>query len=116
MQEKIVFEQLVSRGCGIDVHKKVLVATIRGVGLKEETRTYDCFTEDIELPGAWLKSNEVTHVAMVRGDAFPRESLWIGKSTGVYWKPVFNILEADLEVILVNARHIKNVPKQTVNG
>ena len=102
MQEKIVFEQLVSRGCGIDVHKKVLVATIRGVGLKEETRTFDCFTEDIELPGAWLKSNEVTHVAM--------------ESMGVYWKPVFNILEEDLEVILVNARHIKNVPKPTVNG
>ena len=51
MQEKIVFEQVVSRGCGIDVHKKVLVATIRGVGLKEETRTYDCFTEDIESLG-----------------------------------------------------------------
>ena len=96
MQEKIVFEQLVSRGCGIDVDKKVLVATIRGVGLKEETRTFDCFTEDIELLGTWLKSNEVTHVAM--------------ESTGVYWKPVFNILEEDLEVILVNARHIKNVP------
>ena len=96
MQEKIVFEQLVSRGCGIDVHKKVLVATIRGVGLKEETRTFDCFTEDIELLGTWLKSYEVTHVAM--------------ESTGVYWKPVFNIPEEDLEVILVNARHIKNVP------
>lgn len=96
MQEKIVFEQLVSRGCGIDVHKKVLVATIRGVGLKEETRSFDCFTEDIELLGSWLKSNEVSHVAM--------------ESTGVYWKPVFNILEDDFEVILVNARHIKNVP------
>ena len=102
MQEKIVFEQLVSRGCGIEVHKKVLVATIRGVGLEEETRTFDCFTQDIELLRAWLKSNEVTHVAM--------------ESTGVYWKPVFNILEEDLEVILVNARHIKNIPKQTANG
>lgn len=96
MQEKIVFEQVVSRGCGIDVHKKVLVATIRGVGLKEQTRSFDCFTQDIESLRAWLKSNEVTHVAM--------------ESTGVYWKPVFNILEEDLEVILVNARHIKNVP------
>lgn len=96
MNKTIAFEQVIERGCGIDVHKKVLVATIRGTGLKEDTRSFDCFTEDIEVLRDWLKANEITHVAM--------------ESTGVYWKPIFNILEADFEVILVNARHIKNVP------
>lgn len=95
-KEGIAFDQLVGRGCGIDVHKKVLVATIRGTGLREETRSFDCFTEDIESLRDWLRANSVTHVAM--------------ESTGVYWKPVFNILEEHFEVVLVNARHIKNVP------
>lgn len=84
------------RGCGIDVHKKVLSATVRGTGIQEETRSFGSFTENIEELRDWLSENGVTHVAM--------------ESTGVYWKPVFNILEEDLEVILVNARHIKNVP------
>jgi transposase len=46
----------------------------------------------------WLKENQITHVAM--------------ESTGVYWMPVYNILEEDFEILLVNARHIKNVPGQ----
>jgi len=96
MQEKISFEQVVERGCGIDVHKKILVATIRGSGIQEETRTFDSFTASIETLRDWLKSNAVTHVAM--------------ESTGVYWKPVYNILESDFEILLVNARHIKHVP------
>jgi len=95
-KQRVEFDQLIERGCGIDVHKKVLVATIRGTGLKEETRSYDSFTESIEQLRTWLEANGVTHVAM--------------ESTGVYWKPVYNILEEDFEVILVNARHIKNVP------
>ena len=95
-KEEIGFEQLVERGCGIDIHKKVLVATIKGTGIKEETKTFGAFTENIEQIRAWLLSNKITHVAM--------------ESTGVYWKPVFNILEKDFEIILVNARHIKNVP------
>lgn len=93
---KIEFDQVVSRGCGIDVHKKVLVATIRGDGIKETTRSFDSFTASIETLRDWLKEHGITHVAM--------------ESTGVYWKPVFNILESDFDVILVNARHIKNVP------
>lgn len=92
----VAFEQVVEKGCGIDVHKKVLSATARGTGIREETRSYGSFTEDIEQLRDWLTENGVTHVAM--------------ESTGVYWKPVFNILEEDFEVILVNARHIKNVP------
>jgi len=94
----IEFEQVIERGCGIDIHKMVLVATIRGIGIKEETRTFDGFTESIEGLRDWLKENSVTHVAM--------------ESTGVYWKPVYNILESDFEILLVNARHIKNVPGQ----
>lgn len=93
---KIEFEQIVERGCGIDIHKKVLVATIRGKGLKEQTRSYSSFTNSIEDLRDWLKEQKISHVAM--------------ESTGVYWKPVYNILETDFEVLLVNARHIKNVP------
>jgi len=94
-KSEITFEQVIEKGCGIDVHKKVLVSTIRGTGIQEETRSFDSFTESIEAMRDWLKENHITHVAM--------------ESTGVYWKPVFNILEDDFEVILVNARHIKNV-------
>lgn len=95
-KNQIEFEQIIERGCGIDIHKKVLVATIRGAGIKEETRTYNGFTDSIEEMRDWLKENGITHIAM--------------ESTGVYWKPVYNIMEADFEIILVNARHIKNVP------
>ena len=95
-KEEIGFEQVIERGCGIDVHKKVLVATIKGTGIKEATKTFGSFTQNIESLRDWLSTNKITHVAM--------------ESTGVYWKPVFNILEKDFEIILVNARHIKNVP------
>lgn len=96
MSKSITFEQIVEKGCGIDIHKKVLVATIRGTDIKEDTRSFDSFTENIEALRDWLKEHKVPHVAM--------------ESTGVYWKPVFNILGEDFEVILVNARRIKNVP------
>ena len=91
-----MFEQVISRGCGIDVHKENVVVTIRGDGIKEECRTFLSFTADLLSCRNWLKEHEITHIAM--------------ESTGVYWKPVFNILEKDFEIILVNARHIKNVP------
>lgn len=95
-KQEIQFEQIVEKGCGIDVHKKVIVATIRGTGIKETTKSFDAFTASIEELRDWLKKHRITHVAM--------------ESTGVYWKPIFNILEEDFEIILVNARHIKNVP------
>jgi len=94
----VEFEQIIELGCGLDVHKKTIVATIRGTGIQEETRSYDSYTESLESLRDWLKENGITHIAM--------------ESTGVYWKPVYNILEEDFEVILVNARHIKNVPGQ----
>lgn len=89
-------ETLVKRGCGLDVHKETVVACVMGEGLEKETRTYGTMTHELKRLKEWLKEREVTHVAM--------------ESTGVYWKPVFNILEDGVEVILVNARHIKNVP------
>jgi len=95
-KEIITFEQVVSRGCGIDVHKEVIVITVRGEGLREETFTYSTFTEELEKMRDMLKSKQITHIAM--------------ESTGVYWKPLYNILESDFAIILVNARHIKNVP------
>jgi len=94
--DKIEFDQVIEKGCGIDVHKSVLVSTVRGKGIKTETRSYDAFTESIEQLREWLKSLGITHVAM--------------ESTGVYWKPVYNILEQDFEIVLVNARHLKNIP------
>jgi transposase len=84
------------RGCGIDVHKSLLAATICGTRIKEETREYGTFTEDIEDLRDWLKEQEITHIDM--------------ESTGVYWifvLFVFNILGKEFEIILVNARHIR---------
>jgi len=95
-KNKISFEQIIDRGCGIDVHKSIIVATIKGIGIKEETRSFDGFTESIEQMRDWLKGYNISHVAM--------------ESTGVYWKPIYNILEEGFEILLVNARHIKNVP------
>ncbi len=96
MNDKIEFDQVIEKGCGIDIHKSVLVSTVQGKGIKTETRSYDAFTESIEQLRDWLKSLGITHVAM--------------ESTGVYWKPVYNILENDFEIVLVNARHLKNIP------
>jgi len=95
-QDKIEFDQVIEKGCGIDIHKSILVPTVRGKGIKTETRSYDAFTESIEQLRDWLKSLGITHVAM--------------ESTGVYWKPVYNILEQDFEIVLVNARHLRNIP------
>ena len=92
----IHFEQIIHRGCGLDVHKDNVVATIRGDGLQEECRTFSTFTCELLALSSWLKQCEITHIAM--------------ESTGVYWKPVFNILEKDFSILLVNAQHIKNVP------
>jgi len=78
------------------VHKGTVVACVMGTGIKKEIRTYLTMTNDLFRLKEWLKENRVTHVAM--------------ESTGVYWKPVFNVLEESFEVMLVNARHVKNVP------
>jgi transposase len=81
--------------CGIDVHAKTAVCCLIKAG-KKEVRTFSTMTDDLLRLLDWLTAQRCTHVAI--------------ESTGVYWKPVFNILEGSLEVILVNARHIKAVP------
>ncbi len=93
---QVNFDQVVACGCGLDVHKETIVATVRGTGIKEQTRTFNTFTSSLKEFSSWLKTYGITHIAM--------------ESTGIYWKPVYHILEPDFEVILVNARHIKNVP------
>jgi len=94
---QVSFDQVVSRGCGLDVHKKVVMATIDGEGIKKQTREYSTITSSLKELRDWLLENGITHVAM--------------ESTGVFWKPVFNILEpAGLTVWIVNAAHIKYVP------
>lgn len=96
MEPEVRFPQLIARGCGLDVHKNLIVASVSGEGIEDSTREFTAFTEDLEELRDWLNSLAVTHVAM--------------ESTSVYWKPVFNVLEEDFHIILVNARHIKNVP------
>jgi transposase len=94
--QKVSFPQIVEVGCGIDVHQAVIVATIRNSDQRYETRTFEAYTSSLKELRDWCKQKGVTHIAM--------------ESTGVYWKPVYNILEEFFEVILVNARHVKNIP------
>ena len=88
------------RCAGLDVHKKSIVAcriTPSDKGeWQQEVRSFGTMTDDLLLLSEWLSQAQITHVAM--------------ESTGVYWKPVFNILEGTFEVVLVNAKHIKFVP------
>jgi transposase len=87
--------------CGIDVHKKTLTACLlktgaSGEGIKE-IRVFKTVTAQLQELATWLRQAGCRHVGI--------------ESTGVYWKPVFNILEqAGVAVVLVNAQHIKNVP------
>jgi len=85
---------------GLDVHKKTVVATViiskeMGKPLKA-TQTFGTMTSDLLALSDWLMGYDVTHAAM--------------ESTGEYWKPIYNILEDNFEVWLVNAQHIKAVP------
>lgn len=84
------------RCSGLDVHKKTVVACVMVPGRKE-VRTFGTMTAELLRLGDWLQEEGVTTVAM--------------ESTGVYWKPVFNVLETTgLELLVVNAQHIKAVP------
>jgi transposase len=94
-----VMDLLYSRCCGLDVHKKSITACIlvaEGSRPQKWLRRFGTMTRDIQELADWLHSSEVTHVAM--------------ESTGVYWKPIWNVLEGAFELLLVNAAHIKNVP------
>jgi transposase len=96
MDQEVKFTQVVRCGCGIDVHQRQITATVRRSDQEFETREFDTYTSSLTELREWCKAEGVTHVAM--------------ESTGIYWKPVFNVLEEDFEIILVNARHVKNVP------
>ncbi len=93
-------EPIYTSCCGLDVHKKSIQACVRRIGTNrgthQEVRSFGTMTREIQALADWLSQEEVTHVAM--------------ESTGVYWKPIFNILEEKFTIILVNARHVKNVP------
>jgi transposase len=92
-------EVIYKRCCGLDVHKEMVVVCllIREAGkVVKEIKTFLTMTMDLVVLHDWLKAHQVTHVAM--------------ESTGIYWKPVFNLLEEDFTVLLVNAAHIKALP------
>jgi len=93
--------ELVERCCGLDVHKEQVTACIlvkEHGKVRKELRRFSTFTAKLDEMGEWLMQNGVTHVAM--------------ESTGVYWKPVYAVLEAKnaFELIVGNAQHMKNVP------
>jgi transposase len=85
---------------GLDVHKRTVVACIRRVGpageVDQQVCSFGTMTDELRALSDWLASQAVARVAM--------------ESTGVYWKPIFNLLEARFPVMLVNAQHIKQVP------
>jgi transposase len=88
------------RCCGLDIHKKTVVACVVVPGPTGEatkaTKTFGTMTAELLTLSDWLTAQGVTHVAM--------------ESTGVYWKPIWNILEGNFTLLLANARHIKAVP------
>ena len=91
-------ETVIERGCGLDVHKKSVAACVRVPGPKgtRESHVRTCGTMAAELAALreWLQSQGVTQVAM--------------ESTGVYWKPVWAVLEEAFTCLLVNAAHVKH--------
>src|SRR5579859_6519647 len=93
-------EVIYRRCCGLDVHKKLVVACLiitNEAGKREkQVRSFGTMTEDILAMIDWLKAWQCTHVAM--------------ESTGVYWKPIYNLMEGEFQLLVVNAQHIKAVP------
>jgi transposase len=89
---------LYPRCAGLDVHKDVVVARVRCVSepLHDEVKSFATTTAALLEMNEWLASHAVSHVAM--------------EATGVYWKPVWHLLEEQFELVLANAQHIRNVP------
>jgi len=85
---------------GLDVHKQSVEACVRRIEpngrLHQQTRHWGTMTRDLLAMADWMITQGVTHVAM--------------ESTGVFWKPIYNILESRFTMLLVNARHLKQVP------
>ena len=93
-------DAIYERCCGLDIHKRTVVACLivpgSGRQSRKEIRTFGTMTDDLLALADWLAAQSVTHVAM--------------ESTGVFWKPLFNLLEDRFQLLLVNARDIKQVP------
>jgi len=93
-------QTLVERGCGLDVHQATVVAcflvVFRNDKVQKQMRTFGTTTRELLSLRAWLLSEGCTHVAM--------------ESTGVYWKPVYIMLEGAFEIVVANAQHVKKVP------
>src|SRR5215469_8888173 len=91
---------LVERGCGLDVHQATVVACLLLMGkdgrVQKQMRTFGTATRELICLRDWLLAHGCTHLAM--------------ESTGVYWKPVYTILEGALEIVVANAQHVKKVP------
>ena len=87
-------------GCGLDVHKKTVVACLitsaEGLEPVKEIRTFRTMTADLLALADWLQAAGCPHVAM--------------ESTGVYWRPVYNVLEGQCDLLVVKAQHIQAVP------
>lgn len=93
-------EQMIERCAGLDVHKQTVAVCIRVPGpagdREQHVRTFGTMTADLLALRDWLTAHGVTHVAL--------------ESTGVYWKPVYYVLEDAFRCLLVNAAHMHNVP------
>ena len=93
-------EVIIERCCGLDVHQETVVACVLigapGERPRKEIRTFRTMTRDLEALRDWLQELGVTQVGM--------------ESTGVYWRPVYAVLEGRFDLIVGNARHIRNVP------
>jgi len=93
-------EALYERCCGLDLHKRTAVACLVVPGAddrpQKEVRTFGTLTEELLTLSDWLTTSGCTHVAM--------------EGTGVYWKPIYNLLEDRFVLVLANAQHIKAVP------
>lgn len=92
-------EVLHPRCAGLDVHKDSVVACVRlaeGSRVQQQVESFGTTTGELERLRAWLRARDVTHVAM--------------EATGVYWKPIWHVLEGACELVLANAAHVKNVP------
>src|SRR5262249_17277513 len=93
-------QQLFERVAGLDVHRQTVAVCVRVPGPGDERaqhiRTFGTPAADLVALRDWLEAHQVTHVAM--------------ESTGVYWKPVFYVLEEAVSCLLVNALHVQKVP------
>ena len=86
-----------ARCCGLDLHKKSVVSCVLTPD-QQEPRTFGTTTGRLLELSDWLQEHQVSHVAM--------------ESTGVYWKPVYNLLEEEYTVWVVKAQHVKGVPER----